>query len=81
MGNKYDDIEKLLELKKKGTITEEEFEKEKKIILGETPQNTPNKVNTKVKQKMKPWQIIIMILLIIVARIYNICFYRGTYPK
>ena len=33
MENKYKDIERLLELKNKGTITEEEFEQEKKLIL------------------------------------------------
>lgn len=36
MENKYEELEKLLELKKNGTLTDEEFEKEKKIILSDT---------------------------------------------
>lgn len=73
MGNKYDDIEKLLELKKKGTITEEEFETEKRKILNDTPNNIENNdiSNKKAKQKIKPWQIVVMIILIILARFYN----------
>lgn len=75
---KIEDLEKLQHLKEIGALTDEEFEKEKKIILSETSQNTSSKVN---KPKMKLWQIIIMIILIIVARLYNICYCRRSYQQ
>lgn len=43
--NKYEELEKLQHLKESGALTDEEFEKEKKIILGHTSQNTTDKVN------------------------------------
>ena len=53
MGNKYEDLEKVLELKKKGIITEEEFEKEKKRILDNTSHNSVDKENVANKTENK----------------------------
>ena len=75
---KIEDLEKLQHLKESGSLTDEEFEKEKRVILSETSQNASNKVN---KSKMKLWQIVVMIILIIVARICNICYWRGSYKQ
>lgn len=73
--SRIEDLEKLQKLKESGMLTDEEFEKEKRIILSETSGNDTSRKNKKVKQKMKPWQIVVMIILVILARIYNIWSY------
>ncbi len=50
--SKIQDLEKLQHLKESGVLTDEEFEKEKRIILSEKSQNFSNKV--KVNKKIKP---------------------------
>lgn len=77
--SKFEDLERLQYLRENKAITDEEFETEKKRILNSTSSENPNIESKKVKPKMKPSQIILVIILTIVfiavARIYNIWAY------
>lgn len=77
--NKFEDLERLQYLRQNNAITEQEFEEEKKRILNDTSSENTNRESKKVKPKMKPSQIILVIILTIVfiavARIYNIWAY------
>ena len=73
--SRIEDLEKLQHLKESGILTDEEFEKEKRIILNDASSNNAKIEHKKVKQKIKPWQIVVMIILVILARIYNIWAY------
>ena len=77
--SKYEELERLQYLRQNNAITEQEFEEEKKRILNDTSSENPNRESKKVKPKMKPSQIILVIILTIVfitvARIYNIWAY------
>ena len=77
--NKFEDLERLQYLRQNNAITEQEFEEEKKKILNSTLSENTNRESKKVKPKMKPSQIILVIILTIVfiavARIYNIWAY------
>ena len=77
--SKYEELEKLQYFRQNNAITEQEFETEKQRILNDTSSENPNRESKKVKPKMKPSQIILVIILTIVfitvARIYNIWFY------
>lgn len=77
--NKFEQLEKLQYLRQNNAITEQEFETEKKKILNDTSSEKTNRESKKVKQKMKPWQIILLIILTIVVRIYNNCFGNRIY--
>lgn len=70
--NKLDELEKLQNLKDKGTITEEEFEKEKKIILNTTYSNIMN--NNQETNKFTKKQKIISIVFCIIY-IGALCYY------
>ena len=69
--NKFEELEKLQYLRKNNAITEQEFENEKQKILNNTSAERVATTNKKVKSKMQPWKIILIIVAIIVARIYN----------
>lgn len=77
--SKFEDLERLQYLRQNNAITEQEFEEEKKRILNGTSSENTNRESKKVKPKMKPSQIILVIILTIVfitvARIYNIWAY------
>ena len=77
--SKYEELEKLQYFRQNNAITEQEFETEKQRILNDTSSENPNRESKKVKPKMKPSQIILVIILTIVfitvARIYNIWAY------
>lgn len=77
--SKYEELEKLQYFRQNNAITEQEFETEKQRILNDTSSENPNRESKKVKPKMKPSQIILVIILTIVfitvARIYNIWSY------
>lgn len=77
--SKFEDLERLQYLRQNNAITEQEFEEEKKRILNDTSSENTNRESKKVKPKMKPSQIILVIILTIVfiavARIYNIWAY------
>lgn len=77
--NKFEDLERLQYLRENKAITEQEFEIEKQRILNDTSSENTNRESRKVKPKMKPSQIILVIILTIVfiavARIYNIWAY------
>lgn len=73
--SRIEDLEKLQRLKESGILTDEEFEKEKNLILNDASNQNTVRKHKKNRQKMKPWQIIVMIILIILARIYNIWSY------
>lgn len=79
--NKFEQLEKLQYLRQNNAITEQEFETEKKKILNDTSSEKTNRQSKKVKRKMKPWQIILITILIIVIRIYNSCFCYGSYRQ
>ncbi len=83
--SKIEDLEKLQQLKEKGALTDEEFEKEKKIILNDVLSDNTSTKSENVRKKMKPWQIILLIILIlifiIVVRIYNICNWQWSYKQ
>ena len=64
---KYEELERLQKLKENGALTEEEFEKEKKIILSDTLNNNTNKVNQEVKQENKTWKVVKIVILIVLA--------------
>ena len=83
MENKYKDIERLLELKNKGTITEEEFEQEKKAILNSNSNTSyqENQQTGRPKKKIKVWQIILIILSILIVRFCYHCYWNGSYRK
>lgn len=74
--SKYEELEKLQYLRQNNAITEQEFETEKQRILNDTLSETINRESKKVKPRMKPSQIILVIILTIVfiavARIYHI---------
>lgn len=74
--NKLDELEKLQNLKDKGTITEEEFEKEKKIILNTTYSNIMNN-NQETNKFTKKQKIISIVFCIISSIIYigALCYY------
>lgn len=74
MTNVADEIKKLKELLDDGTITQEEFEKQKQILLNSTPPIiTPVQNVTPVKKKNKGCLIAtIIILLFIVGLIFGI---------
>lgn len=72
--NKYEELEKLKHLKESGALTEEEFEKEKKTILSDTPNTNKIKENKTAKPKMTTGKIIGIIILVIVIRFYHICY-------
>ena len=50
--NKYDDLDKLLKLKEDGILSEQEFEIEKKKVLG-TEQNESKSQNDKIKDEVQ----------------------------
>ena len=50
--NKYDDLDKLLKLKEDGILSEQEFEIEKKKVLG-TEQNEIKSQNDKIKNEVQ----------------------------
>lgn len=77
--NKFEKLERLQYLRQNNAITEKEFETEKKKILKDTSSEKTNIESKKVKQTMKLWQIVLMIILIIVARIYSNFFCNGCY--
>ena len=80
MENKYKDIERLLELKNKGTITEEEFEQEKKSILNNN-YTQESRQTERPKKKIKVWQIILLIISILLVRFCCNCYWNGSYRK
>ena len=80
MENKYKDIERLLELKNKGTITEEEFEQEKKSILNNNYTQESRQTETP-KKKIKVWQVILIIISILLVRFCCNCYWNGSYRK
>ena len=80
MENKYNDIERLLELKNKGTITEEEFEQEKKSILNNN-YTQESRQTERPKKKIKVWQIILLIISILLVRFCCNCYWNGSYRK
>ena len=73
--NKFEELEKLQYLRQSNAITEKEFENEKQKILNDTSAETINTTipNKKIKQKIKPWEIVLIIVLIVVVRIYKNC--------
>ena len=77
--SKFEDLERLQYLRQNNAITEQEFEEEKKRILNGTSSENTNRESKTVKPKIKPSQIILVIILTIVfitvARIYNIWAY------
>ncbi len=79
--NKFEELERIQKLRQNNVLTEKEFEAEKQKILNDTSSEKPNRESKKVKQKMKPWQIIVMILLMIVVRIYSVRYQRGSYRQ
>ena len=83
MENKYNDIERLLELKNKGTITEEEFEQEKKAILNSNSNTSyqESRQTERPKKKIKVWQIILLIISILLVRFCCNCYWNGSYRK
>ena len=72
--NKYEELEKLQNLRQNKAITEQEFETLKKSILNNNFSNTTykeNKKTEKVKHKMKALQIILKVVSIVLVRIYS----------
>lgn len=70
--NKFEELERIQKLRQSNVLTEQEFEIEKQKILNDTSTEATNTTpNGKGKQKIKPWQIVVMIILIILARFYN----------
>ena len=63
MENKYNELEKLNQLKANGTITDAEFEMQKQKILN----NKSNKTNTKKKSKLLKGIIALVLVIIIVV--------------
>lgn len=70
--NKFEELEKLQYLKENKAITEQEFEIEKNKILNDTSNEETTGENKKDKAKIKPWQIILIIISSVVIRNYNI---------
>lgn len=70
--NKFEELEKLQYLKENKAITEQEFEIEKNKILNDTSNEETTRENKKAKAKIKPWQIILIIISSVVIRNYNI---------
>lgn len=73
--NKFEELEKLQYLKQNNAITDKEFENEKQKILNDTSAETINTniPNKKAKQKIKPWEIVLIVVLIVIVRIYKNC--------
>ena len=63
--NKFEELEKLQYLKQNNAITDKEFENEKQKILNDTSAETINTniPNKKAKQKIKPWEIVLIPLI------------------
>lgn len=85
--SKVDDLEKLLELKEKGALTEEEFEQEKLKLLNDNI-DTNKQINNKKKIINKKLMFIISIVLIILSissfalskKYYHKAYYEAYQP-
>lgn len=71
MGNKYNDLEKLKQLKDNGTITDTEFEIQKYKVLNATTETKVNKNKSKIFFIISSIGIVISIILGVVSYLWH----------
>ncbi len=81
--NKFEELERIQKLRQNNVLTEQEFEFEKQKILNDTSADTNNTTtqNEKLKQRIKPCEIVLIVVLIVVVRIYNVYYCQGSYKQ